>query len=119
MSKIIIHTDTRVVRRVTSLSNPELFPDESAVDFQGSVDIALPQGQLAWKLDAQNQLVAASYAEALAAGVEEALEIDRGIKRQAFKTSVNSLIQNLDAATLAQAKALIKELFVKWRDLNG
>lgn len=65
--KAIIHTTTRVIRGLTTDTNPTLPSGFSAVDL--AVDIELSNGP--WKLDLSNVKVQATQQEARDAGVDE------------------------------------------------
>lgn len=65
--KAIIHTATRVIRGLTTDTNPSLPSGYSAVDL--AVDIELSNGP--WKLDVSNNKVQATTQEARDAGIDE------------------------------------------------
>ena len=60
----IVHTATRVIRRVTETAPPRISADETAVTLAANIDIA---GSF-WKLDVGNNKVSATLAEMQAAG---------------------------------------------------
>lgn len=70
MQKVIIHTATRVVRRLTLDETPKIQPDESIVDLASPIDLA---GGF-WKLDAKNEKVLATTLEVDQAGVDDTIE---------------------------------------------
>ncbi len=49
--KAIIHTVSRIIRRITVNTNPIISSDETAIDLPAHIDI----GNGPWKLDTQNQ----------------------------------------------------------------
>ena len=112
MQYAIIHTATRVIRRLTTDEPPAVWADETAVALAEKIDLA-PEGQTKyWKLDDKNKKIAASNAEIDAAGVDETLEAQkRAAKVAAYK----------DAVATAAADPLIigslKTYFEKLKDL--
>jgi hypothetical protein len=66
--KAIIHTSTRVIRRLTTDASPAITSDETVVDL--AVDIDLVNGP--WKLDLSNVKVQATAQENQDAGQDEA-----------------------------------------------
>lgn len=107
----IIHTDTRVIRRVTTDSSFEIAADESLIKLAAPIDIGPIGGTLFWKLDGRDQKVAATEADIDAAKVDELREAQkRRLKIQAYQ----------DAVTTAANDPLIlgnlKNFFIALRD---
>lgn len=65
----IIHTTTRVIRRLTIDPSPVLAADETAIALATDIDLS---GGF-WKLDAQNDKVAATSDDVSQAGVDDAV----------------------------------------------
>ncbi len=82
----IIHTPTRVVRRLTTDNVPAVAADETGVVMAVPVDMAGGP----WKLDVGNNLVAASVAEAQAAGM------DRAFTQAQASLRLTNLLAHLD-----------------------
>lgn len=99
--KAIIHTATKVIRRLTTDDNPELQTDESAIEFQNPIGFVAQYT----KLDANNQPVAATIDEADAAGMVPEREATRRTAKQV------RLIKALgDAAASTNLPPLVKEV---------
>jgi hypothetical protein len=89
MQKAIIHTATRVVRRLTTDDNPQILPDETAIDM--STPLTLDGFQ---KLDGDDKtLVKASQQDIDDAGVDEARQSQiRAQKVANVKAKVDEII---------------------------
>lgn len=55
----VIHSVTRVIRRVTTEADHKLLPDEELIPFEGKLDLAAGP----WKLDDKGEKVAATAEE--------------------------------------------------------
>ena len=98
----ILHTATRVIRRVTSDPSPTLAADETAVVLAVPIDLS---GAL-WKLDAGGNKISATVAECRVAGIDDAYERSRrGQKRQALIDALDIVIGDLTATPALKAFA--------------
>lgn len=107
----IIHTTSRVIRRLTITSPPEHDPaTETAVLMNPPIDLAGGW----WKLNGGNNKVSATDAEADTAGINEAAARARRIqRRQALLDKLDEIIADGTApARLRQLCQVWKELFV-------
>lgn len=97
----IIHTATRVIRRLTTDTVPDVAADETAVDM-GAVVLDLAGGY--WKLSAQNQKVAATQADIDAADVDPVREAAiRAQFMQAYLASVDAIAASTTAGQMLAA----------------
>jgi hypothetical protein len=104
----IIHTATRVIRRLTTDASPSIASDETAVVLSAPIDLA---GGF-WKLDGANAKVAATAAEAQASGVDEAfVNATRAAKIAALTTALQAAVD--DALIAGKLKTLLQ----KWLDV--
>lgn len=91
MQKAIIHTNSRVIRRLTVDVTPSIASDESVVELSDAVDLA---GGF-FKLDPANKLVPASKAEIDAADVDESkVAAKRAQVRKAIKDAIIDIADN-------------------------
>lgn len=98
--KAIIHTATRVIRRLTTDDDHTLGLDESAVILNDPVDI----GGGYWKLDEANKKVPATDKEIDDAGVDEEKEKAKfEAKRDELKTIIFDIADK--GATLEKVRA--------------
>ena len=105
MQKAIIHTTTRVIRRLTTDDNPQIADDESIVNLAANIDI----GGGFWKLDVTNKKVAAITQEIDDAGVDENRRAaSRTQKVIAFNNIVADLADN--GVTLPKIQLYFKAL---------
>ncbi len=89
--KAIIHTATRVIRRLTTDPSPPLALDETAIDLPQPIDI----GGGPWKLDMAGQQVKATETEAQAAGLDEAyLAQQRQTRLANLKAALDDALAN-------------------------
>ena len=91
MQKAIIHTETRVIRQLTTDEDPKIQKDESVVDLAEKIDI----GGGYWKLDLQDKKVAATDQEIDEAGVDpvkEAAKLDE--KQKQIHASIVDMADN-------------------------
>lgn len=95
--KAIIHTATRVIRRLTTDAAPDIAADETAVDM-GAVTLDLAGGY--WKLDAQNNRVPATQADIDAADVDPVREA--AIRAQFMQNYLASVDAIAAASTAGQ-----------------
>lgn len=108
MQKAIIHSLTRVIRRLTTEDNPALSTGEEVVVLDAPIDLAGGY----WKLDSQNKKTLATDQESKDAGVNEAFnESERIKKRQLYKNTVSQLAES--DLTLD----MVKQYFIVLRDL--
>jgi len=106
--KAIIHTTTRVVRRLTTDDPPPIMGDETAIVVP-SADLAPVGATRWWKLDVSNNIVPATQAEADAAGMdEEAANARKKAALIALKAVVNDIVVN--GATLVKIRLYFIEL---------
>jgi hypothetical protein len=105
MQKAIIHTTTRVIKRLTTEDSPSIAADESIISLSQPIDLA---GGF-WKLDAQNNKVPATEAEVDAADVDETkVAAKRTAARQALQSAINDIADN--GATLAKVRTYFQAL---------
>ena len=93
----IIHTATRVIRRVTIDARPTVGADETAVPVVPEIDLA-PAGSASgyWKLDGANVKVAATQDEGRTAGLDAAHErTQRANRRQALLDHLDDMASDL------------------------
>lgn len=115
MQKVIIHTATRVIRRLTLDETPKVHPDESVVELETPLDLA---GGF-WKLDEKNEKVPASTLEVDQAGVDDTVEAQKKVvKIQNYHAAVDDIINSLDSATLATLKPKLKVFFQALRNIK-
>lgn len=115
MQKVIIHTATRVIRRLTLDEAPKIQPDESIVEIETPLDLA---GGF-WKLDAKNEKVMASTLEVDQAGVDDTVEAQKKtVKIQNYHAAVDDIIDSMDASTLATLKPKLKVFFQALRNIR-
>lgn len=101
--KAIIHTATRVVRRVTTDAAPALAADESVVEVS---TLNLSGGF--WKLDAQGVRVAATPADIDAAAVDDALEAQK-VRALALALRDAAVAMRDDASLPATVRAFARD----------
>jgi hypothetical protein len=77
--KAIIHTATRVIRRLTIDDAPAVGPDETAVALAAPIDLAGGP----WKLDGSDQKAPATAQEFRDAGLDEAFNRQQRMARRA------------------------------------
>ena len=114
MQNVIIHTDTRVVRRLTTDENPAIREDESVVTLDEPIDLA---GGF-WKLDDKDEKVPASNKDIDDADVdEEKVALKKKAKKEAVRLAIKDLANlNLDAQ--GQLGAKLKAYFQALDDLG-
>lgn len=105
MQKAIIHTATRVIRRLTVDDVPPIAPDETVVPLVAPIDLAGGY----WKLDAQNNKVLATDQEIDNADVDETkVAAKMAARRAILKTLVTDIADN--GATLLKIQSYFKIL---------
>lgn len=108
----IIHTATRVIRRLTTDPTPDVAADETAVDLRAAV-IDLAGGY--WKLDAQNNRVPATQADIDAADVDPARV--EALRRQFMQNYLASVDAIAAATTAGQMLAALQAWAPRHRKL--
>ena len=101
----IIHTSTRVIRRVTVDVAPAVAADETAVAPASTIDLAGGP----WKLDGGNNKVAATTVEAQAAGMDPSYTASQAATRQAaYRAAVAALaaVDAVDVVSIGSAVTL-------------
>lgn len=117
MQKLIIHTDTGVIRRITTDEIPSIEKDESVVETDKIIDLAGEGDTKYWKFD-KGEKIPASQVEVELAKVDLKLESE---KRLLLKTNLKRVISELaelDLTTQMQLPAKLKEYFIILRDLD-
>lgn len=105
MQKAIIHTATRVVRRLTTDDSPVIEADETVVEMDQPITIS---GFT--KLNEKNEAVVASETEAADAGVNlEEVRRRRKVKRDNFVNALDDLITNTQAGKMKTFLQGLKE----------
>ena len=114
MQNAIIHTESRVIRRLTTDESPKFAEDESVVTLETPIDLA---GGF-WKLDDNNEKVEATDKDIDDAGVDEEREaLKQKAKRDAVRLAIKDLANlNLDAQ--GQLGAKLKTYFQALDDLG-
>lgn len=105
--KCIIHTNTRVIKRITVDENPNISVDETVVEIAGT-NFDLGGGY--WKLDIDNTTkIIATEAEIYESGVDETLE---NVKKNNLRIELNTKIEeaSTDVAGLNEVKNYFKTL---------
>lgn len=103
MAFVIIHADSRVIRRMTTDAVPAVAADEIAVDI-GSTRLDLAGGFRT--ISAQGVIAPATDAEIDAAGVDPVrVEARRLVRRQAYRAALEAMAT---ATTAADALAAIR-----------
>lgn len=113
MQKAIIHTDTRVVKRLTIDENPQMTIDESIVEVDDSFDLALEPGVTAWKVDIDGNKIPATDKDQEDAKLEHK-EYEKQVLLQ------TNLLASVDTI-LADDKVLpsLKSFFTIYKDLHS
>ena len=114
-NKVIIHTASRVIRRLTTDDVPSIATDETAVDIGATpMDVGRVSdglgGWLYWKLDLSNNKVQASAAEVTQAEVdpdEQAAKARQIV--QEYKQVTQTFLANIIAANQTQVKQLLSD----------
>lgn len=102
--QVIIHTASRVIRRITTDVSPVVASDETAIVMASPLDI----GGGFWKLDVSNNKVAATAAEAQTAGIDENFKTtQRANLLAAYKTA---LINAIASTTTANIQAVFQSM---------
>ena len=108
MPKVIIHTPTRVIRRITTDENPSISSDESFVE----VDFTDIGGGF-WRLDDLNNKVLALEKDIDASGIDDTRE---AVRRKELKLSLYALIDDISTNGPTQDK--LKQYFILLRKLR-
>lgn len=90
---VVIHTTTRIVRKITTDPTIGLAIDETIIGpFTQVLDLAKPVGVIGWKLDNLNNMVPCTLQEFRDAGMDEEFNRSEQEKRyQAFKQAIINL----------------------------
>jgi hypothetical protein len=87
--KAIIHTATRVIRRLTTDDAPTIASDETIIDLAENIDLAGGY----WKLNNQNKKVSATAQDISDAGVDENIETQKRLQKiQVYKNAIDAII---------------------------
>lgn len=108
--KAIIHTATRVIRRVTIDDNHTIGADETAVTLASEIDLA-PAGSASgyWKLSGSDLKVEATQAEGRTAGLDPAFDrAQRNARRQALLDHLDDMAA--DATLPARVRTFASRL---------
>ena len=122
MAKIIIHTETKVIKRITTDPNPQLNLGESIIDLgDETMDIGRKDDGdgtfIYWKLDQNNQKIPATLLEVDLAGVDSELEQK---KKQEKIDLMNTIIDSIatGSRTINEQLILLRQYFQVLKDLR-
>lgn len=104
MQKAIIHTDTRVIKRLTTDESPVLTKDETIVELVENIDLAGGS----WKLDNANKKVLATAKEIEDSGDEQVIFTKRSLIVKEINKAISDIAQK--GATLENIQEYFKLL---------